>query len=568
MEYFKDKRILNCRQVLWSQFLQSFNFTINYQSGKLGGKPDALTRRPDVYPQGENSGYANANPHNIQALFRPGQLLANLIIDSVILDAQIITGLRNDDLAQKILLEQESGDPDPHFSTDPSGLLLRNGLVYVPDQDDLRLLVTQSHHDHVLAGHPGTKKTLQNIRRRYWWPQMTSFVTRFVASCEECRRAKAIRHKPFGPLRFLPVSKRPWDSISMDFIEGLPLSDGFDSVLVIVDRLTKMGLFIPTLKTLTTPELAKLFLVHVFSKHGTPSDIVSDRGRHFISRFWASLCELLQIESNLSTAYHPETDGQTEQVNQVLEQYLRIYVNYQQDDWCSFLPLAEFTYNNTAHTATGLTPFFANKGYHPRLTIHANEVPSIPASQTAKDLADVHSYLREQLDITIRQYERATAGRRDPIPPFAVGDLVWLDTRNIKTKRSMKKLDHKRLGPYPITEIVSTHARRLGLPLSLKKIHNIFHVSLLEPHQANPFPGRKEAPPPPVEIDDDLQYEIDEIVDSRVLRGRLYYFVRWQGHDEITREPADVIQEDAPEAAEEYHLRNPGKPGNFPLARG
>ena len=151
----------------------------------------------------------------------------------------------------------------------------------------------------------------------------------------------------------------------MDFIKGLPLSNGFDTILVIVCHLSKMGLFIPTVRDIDAKDLAMIFLVHVFSKHGTLTDIISDRGKHFISQFWRSLCQLLDIKANLFTAYHPETNGQTERVNQILEQYLCIFVNYQQDDWEHLLPLAEFAYNNTQHLATSVTPFFANKGFHP-----------------------------------------------------------------------------------------------------------------------------------------------------------------------------------------------------------
>jgi len=151
----------------------------------------------------------------------------------------------------------------------------------------------------------------------------------------------------------------------MDFIVGLPLSHGFDAVLVIVDCLTKMARFIPTHTTIDTSDLAYTFLRKIFSQHGLPGDIISDRDRLFISRFWQSLCDMLHIKSNLSMAYHPETDGQTECINQILEQYLRIYVNYQQDDWHDLLPLAEFTYNNASHSATQVSPFFANLGYHP-----------------------------------------------------------------------------------------------------------------------------------------------------------------------------------------------------------
>jgi len=183
----------------------------------------------------------------------------------------------------------------------------------------------------------------------------------------------------------------------MDFIEGLPLSDGHDTILVIGCQLMKMALFIPMFRDIDVEDLAMIFLVNVFSKHGMPSNIVSDRGKHFISRFWRLLCQLLDIKANLSTAYHPETDGQTEWVNQILKQYLWIYINYQQDDWVYQLPLAEFAYNNTMHSATSVTPFFANKGFHPRLEVSLKSVPSESAHEMALDLKELHQYLHEQL---------------------------------------------------------------------------------------------------------------------------------------------------------------------------
>src|SRR6266481_2773770 len=197
----------------------------------------------------------------------------------------------------------------------------------------------------------------------------------------------------------------------MDFIEGLPLSDNHDTILVIVCCLTKMALFIPTFRDIDAEDLAMIFLVHVFSKHGMPSDIVSDQGKHFISRFWRSLCQLLGVKANLSTAYHPKTDGQMEQVNQILEQYLCVYINYQQDDWVHLLPLAEFTYNNTQHSATGVHPFFANKGFHPKLEVSLDSVPSESAHEMASNLKDLHQYLCNQLQHTLKQYERHTTDR-------------------------------------------------------------------------------------------------------------------------------------------------------------
>jgi len=359
----------------------------------------------------------------------------------------------------------------------------------------------------------------------------------------------------------------------MDFIEGLPLSDGYDCILVVVDRLTKMSRFIPTLKTDDAPELAYVFLREIFAQHGLPADIVSDRGKLFTSEFWASLCDLLRIKSNLSTAYHPETDGQTERVNQILEQYLRIYVNYQQDDWVSLLPLAEFAYNNTSHSATGVSPFFANKGYHPNFSIDLHDVSSAEASAKAKDLDSLHDHLKEQISLTIRRYSDSAETRRDPIPgSFEVDDFVWLDSRNIITKRPMKKLDHKRIGPFRITEKISTHARRLELPKQFSGIHPVFHVSLLEPDHPNTIPNRIEDPPPPVEIDGAEEYEVEEIIDSKIDKrytdGGLLYTVRWKGYegkpDEISTHPVRSIT-NADDLIRDFHKKYPRKPG--PLSK-
>jgi len=345
------------------------------------------------------------------------------------------------------------------------------------------------------------------------------------------------------------------------------MSSGYDTILVIVCRLTKMALFIATRATDTSEDLAQLYLRHVFSKHGAPSDIVSDRGKTFVSDFWSSLCRLLHIKRNLSTAYHPETDGQTERLNQILEQYLRIYINYDQDDWYDLLPLAEFAYNNTPHSATNLTPFFANKGYHPRLEVSYDSVPSGAAQQLAQSLGDVQRFLREQLQVTRAQYESSTESRRAALPPFAVGDQVWLNTRNLRTRRPSKKLDFKQAGPFPIIEKISSHAFRLGLPLSMKRVHNVFHASLLEPAPPNDIPLRTESPPPPVEYSDHVEFEVAAILDSRVDRRRkdsgVLYLVQWAGFEgtaeEFSWEPVENVS-NASAKVREFHRLHPGKP--------
>ena len=276
----------------------------------------------------------------------------------------------------------------------------------------------------------------------------------------------------------------------MDFIVELPPSDGYDAIYVCVDRFTKMAHFIPTKSNVTAEKAAQHYVKDVFRLHGLPDDIVSDRGQQFTSRFTQRLLELCEIKGNRSTAYHPQSDGQTERTNQTLEQYLRIYCDYQQDDWNTLLPYAEFVYNNTQSASTKMTPFFANYGYHPRCNLRVSRPADPSVNPTAEDLLEqfkqLHSVLRSNLTSAQVEYkEYHDRHMKDP-PAFKVGDKVWLNRRNIKTKRPSQKLDAKRLGPFTIEEIIgeSRLAYRLALPPQMH-IHPVFHISLLEPYKEN-----------------------------------------------------------------------------------
>ncbi|MBW0506880.1 hypothetical protein O181_046595 [Austropuccinia psidii MF-1] len=187
---------------------------------------------------------------------------------------------------------------------------------------------------------------------------MTQFIKDYVSSCQQCSRNKNITHKKFGLLKPLPIANGHWVCLSMDFITQFPLSNRFASILVIVDRFSKMEVFIPAMSSINLLYLAHLFIKNIFSKHGLPSSIVSDRGSLCFSSFWTNLCQQLKISRDLSSAYHPEADGQAERVNQLLEQYLCMYVSYHQDYWNTWLPLAEFAYNNSDHSSTKQSPFF------------------------------------------------------------------------------------------------------------------------------------------------------------------------------------------------------------------
>jgi hypothetical protein len=213
----------------------------------------------------------------------------------------------------------------------------------------------------------------------------------------------------------------------MDFIEQLPPSLGFTAILVIIDRLSKQGVFIPTVNTITSAQLAELFVLHIFSKHGVPSHCASDHGSEFISHFFRSLGTAVNMRLHFTSGYHPQADGQMERVNQMLEQYLRTFCNFQQDNWSSLLPLAEFAYNNTPNETTGVSPFFANKGYHPNLTVHPErDMASAHARDFTVDLGELHENLKSHIQAAQKCYQKTADNRRILPPEFKIGQYTFV----------------------------------------------------------------------------------------------------------------------------------------------
>ena len=246
------------------------------------------------------------------------------------------------------------------------GRLLYRDCVYVPDHPPLRLQMLQDHHDPPAMGHPGHAKTLELLTRKYFWPSMRKDVDQFIRNCHVCRQMKSTRHAPYGALRPLSVPDRPWQHVSVDFVTRLPRSNGYDAICVVVDRLTKQRHLVSCTTTIMAKELGILFCDRIFHYHSLPETIMSDRELQFASRFCKHLCSCLKIEVQLSTAFHPQTDGQTERVNAVVEQHLRAYVANLQDDWADYLFLAEFAGNNQVSDTSTLSLFFVNGGFHPR----------------------------------------------------------------------------------------------------------------------------------------------------------------------------------------------------------
>lgn len=423
-------------------------------------------------------------------------------------------------------------------------LLFLDKRLVIPNHDPLKAEILNACHDAPLAGHFGVQRTIELVSRKYWWPGMTTHIKAYIAGCEPCQRAKTSRTKPAGTLKPLPIPSAPWSSIAMDFITDLPASNSFDSILVVVDRLTKMAHFIPTTKTLNASGLAHLIIRDIVRLHGLPADIVSDRGTLFTSNFWQALTKTLKVETRLSTAFHPQTDGQTERLNQTLEQYLRLYVNDRQNDWAQLLPLAEFAYNNSEQSSSKQTPFFACFGYHPRFSAPLVTMTDVPAVDNhLQNLADAQRAVLDALQKAQRTQAKYYDQHRRATPSYEPGDRVWLLSKNITTTRPNKKLDYKKLGPYAISENVGTHAYRLVVPDSFRA-HPVFHVSLLEPYQETHVP-RLRAPDAPEPEIPGADYVVEDIIAHRRRRNRNEYLIKWKDFppEDNTWQPETAVME-------------------------
>jgi hypothetical protein len=310
-------------------------------------------------------------------------------------------------------------------------------------------------------------------------------IARYVARCDTCKRVKAIHLKAAGPFQSLPIPTWKWEDISMDFIVGLPrTAKGFDSIWVIIDRLTKIAHFLPVKVKYPVIAYAELYIARILSLHGVPKTIVSDRGPQFVSKFWEELHKVLGTKLLHSSAYHPQTSGQTERVNQILEDMLRACVLEFPQKWDECVPLAEFSYNNSYQESIKMAPFEALYGRRCRTPLNWSEPgeryffrPDIVKETEEKVQRIIYNLKKAQA----RQKSYADK-RRQPLY-FLVGDYVYLKVSPMKgvSRFGVKgKLAPQYIGPFPILERYGPVAYRLQLPKTLSTIHNVFHVSQLK----------------------------------------------------------------------------------------
>ncbi|KAJ1306587.1 hypothetical protein OPQ81_007587 [Rhizoctonia solani] len=381
--------------------------------GKLSQKPDALSRRPDHL----------AREPTPQILLPESIFQATSAEISASFTEKLHDALQEDPSLDAIMTALSDASSLPHSTaqkfkdyTLQEGLLFYQGRMVVPDEPELKQELLAHFHDSSAAGYQERACILELIRHHYYWPVMKFQVNRYLDSCEICQRSKG--HEKHYALKPLSVPSGPWEDISYDFIVKLPKCQGHDSVLVIVHRFSKMVHFISCKETAAAEDVAQLFLQHIWKLHGTPKQTVSDRGSTFNSKFLRALYKALQIEPSFSTAYHPQSDGQTEIKNQWLKEYLCPYINHRQSDWVEWLPLAEFAHHNSRSGATGKSPFEIIYGYSPIISLALEPTGSPAADDRSRELPGTIQEVQDHSYGLRKNTNRQTMEKQPRIPDW------------------------------------------------------------------------------------------------------------------------------------------------------
>ncbi|GJW81473.1 putative reverse transcriptase domain-containing protein [Tanacetum coccineum] len=517
LQHILDQKELNMRQRRWLELLSELlsDCVLLLHPGKANVVADALSRKN------------RPKPLRVRALV----MTIGLNLPARILNAQVE--------ARK---EENCGTEDLHgmiknLEPRADGTLCLKNRSWIPLFGDLRALIMHESHKSKYSIHPGSDKMYQDLKKLYWWPNMKAEIATYVRKCMTCAKVKAEYQKPSGLLVQPKIPKWKWENITMDFVTKLPkMASGQDMIWVIVDRLTKSAHFLPAKENDSMEKLTRQYLKEVVSRHGVPVSIISDRDGRFVSQFWQSLQEAFGTQLDMSTAYHPETDGQSERTIQTLEDMLRACVTDFGKGWDRHLPLIEFSYNNSYYTSIKAAPFQALYGRKCRSPVCWAEVGD--AQLTGPKI------VRETTEKIIQIKHRLQALRDR--------QKCYADKRRVIRFGKRGKLNPRYIGPFKILAKVGTVAYRLELPEKLSRVHSTFHVSNLKKCLSD---EPLAIPLDEIHIDEKLNFieETVEIMDREVKRLKQSRIpivkVRWNSRrgPEYTWKREDQMQKKYPQ---------------------
>ena len=556
--HFKTQQHMSPRQIRWSEYLQQFNYDIEYKVGSENVVADALSRRHDHETNNSNSNTLTTlntistmntlNHVHTEIEMKQGTELSNRIRQAYELEPEI-----------KLLLEDLSStsNNEKHrnieYTLTEQGLILKGNRILVPDNEEIRTQIITSCHDDKSAAHPGITKTIELVSRDFYWKHLHRHVKEYVNTCVPCQRNKPSSQTPLGLLQPIPTPEQRFHTWTMDLITQLPRTkSGHDAIVVWVDKCSKLKHYVPTVTEVTAPKLATLFIDNIVRLHGLPSNIISDRDPRFTSLFWKSLWKQLGTQLSMSTSFHPQSDGQTERQNRTLEESLRAYTNYKQDDWDIHLSILELAHNNCIQTSTGFSPIFLTTGQHPRMPIHHalghDTLINNSTTTLIEQLYDTLDHAHQNISIAQSNQAKYANQHRREFEQWKVGQKVMLSTANLKHPGRAPKLCGNWIGPLTIKRVLSKVTYELELPANMK-IHPVFHVSHLKlANDSLSFPSRPiiDNRPPAELLDDTTEevFEVERVVNKRISGRKVMYLVKWKGYPdwENTWEPESAFK--------------------------
>jgi hypothetical protein len=533
--YWKEPHKISRRVAREVLRLSEYNIEIRHIKGTANGRADALSRRPD-YDQGVED--------NTNITVLPEHLFARTI---AVVEPQYCQ-------------DEERLKPwiDPHQLKCWDDIWYKEGRVVVTEELQGKCKIIRAHHNPPVHGHLGINRTTQIVERNYWWPQLQGDVKDYVQGCADCQCHKVNNRPTKAPLRpiYPKPEAMPFETIALDFITKLPESQGYDSILTVTDHdCTKAAIFIPCREEINAEGTAALYIQHIFTHFGLPRKVISDRDPQFVSKFMQEVCCIMGIEWNLSTAYHPRTDGQSERSNQWVETAIRFISDHHQTNWAPYLPIAQFAHNNWPSETTRKSLFFLLMGYHPCADWIASSSPLPQVTRRLEQLKQAQETV-QQLMIKAQQ---SWVKHRDT-PKYKEGDQVWLEGKNLRISQPTAKLAPRRHGLFKVLKVLSPVSYQLALPTQWS-IHPVFHIDLLTPYRETITHGPNYQCPPPDLVSGEEEYSVEQILDSRKFgrRRRLQYLVKWEGYPDSDNMWVDKDDVFADNKVRKFKTLNPDK---------